>query len=111
MGNKGWFRRNKQKARFDQQPLEAQSIISACRQAYEATRNKTWIDAARLCFDWYLGKNDLNLPLYDYRTGGCYDGLSERGLNENQGAESTLAWIISLLEIKSLEFEENDANK
>jgi len=99
IGNHGWFSRNGQQARFDQQPLEAQNMIEACVEAYGITRDEKWIVEARRCFDWFLGRNDLNVPLYDYRTGGCCDGLTADGANQNQGAESTLAWLLSLLNV------------
>ncbi|OEU52547.1 MAG: glycosyl transferase family 1, partial [Desulfobacterales bacterium S3730MH5] len=70
IGNHGWFSRNGERARFDQQPIEAQSMIDACIEAYNITRDEKWIEEARLCFDWFLGKNDLNVHLYDYKTGG-----------------------------------------
>ena len=102
IGNHGWFSRNGERARFDQQPIEAQSMIDACIEAYNITRDEKWIEEARLCFDWFLGKNDLNVHLYDYKTGGCCDGLTANGANRNQGAESTLAWLLSLLSLYSL---------
>ena len=65
-------------------------------------KDEKWIEEARRCFDWFLGRNDLNVPLYDYRTAGCRDGLTADGANLNQGAESTLAWLLSLLNLHSL---------
>jgi len=102
IGNRGWFSRNGERARFDQQPLEAQGMIDACIEAYKITKDKKWIDRAQNSFDWFLGRNDLNVPLYDYGTGGCCDGLTADGPNQNQGAESTLAWLLSLLSLLSL---------
>jgi len=102
VGNHGWFSRDGQRARFDQQPIEAQSMIDACLDAYHVTGDKKWIQKAHLCFDWFLGRNDLNVPLYDYQTGGCSDGLTADGPNRNQGAESTLAWLLSLLNLHAL---------
>ena len=102
IGNHGWFSRNGRRARFDQQPIEAQNMIEAYIEAYNATRNQSWINEAQWCFEWFLGRNDLNVPLYDYRTGGCCDGLTTDGANHNQGAEATLAWLISLLNMYSL---------
>lgn len=97
IGNLGWYRKGGDRARFDQQPLEALHMIEACEQAHIVTGEKSWLDFARTCLEWYLGRNDLNVPLYDYRTGGCCDGLTSGGPNRNQGAESTLAWLLSLL--------------
>ena len=77
--------------------------MEACLEAYNVTRDDQWLVGARRCFKWFLGKNDLGVPLYDYETGGCRDGLQREGVNENEGAESTLAWLLSLLAIRSLE--------
>jgi len=102
IGNSGWFKRNGERARFDQQPIEAMTLIEACLEAYNVTQEGRWLDEAKRCFDWFLGHNDLHQPLYDFTTGGCRDGLHPNGVNENQGAESTLAWLISLLAMHSL---------
>jgi hypothetical protein len=102
IGNKGWYRRGGTRARFDQQPIEAQDMIEACREAYEVTGDDKWISYARLCWEWFLGRNDLGVPLYDFQTGGCSDGLTAIGPNGNQGAESTLAWLLSLLNFRQI---------
>ena len=102
VGNNGWYPRGGEKARFDQQPIEALDMIEACREAYEATRDAKWLNHAQLCLEWFLGRNDLNAPLYDHKTGGCCDGLSADGPNRNQGAESTLVWFLSLLHLHQL---------
>jgi hypothetical protein len=78
-------------------------LLEACIEAYNITSEEPWLVEARRCFDWFLGKNQLNKALYDYETGGCRDGLQPGGVNENEGAESTLAWLLSLLAIRSLE--------
>jgi len=96
IGNHGWWVRGNSKARFDQQPIDAMTLVQACIEAYNSTNDSYWIDQARRCFEWFLGRNDLNVPLYDYVTGGCRDGLHTTGVNENQGGESTLAWLITL---------------
>lgn len=96
IGNDDWFHHGKNKARFDQQPLEAHAMIDACITAYQFSHNKDWLRRATTAFNWFLGHNDLNLPLYDAKTGGCRDGLESNGVNENQGAESSLAWLMSL---------------
>ncbi len=103
VGNTGWYTRGEKKARFDQQPIEAQSIIDACIEAYKITKDNKWINQARLCMEWFLGNNDLNIAIYDYKTGGCFDGLTPMGPNKNQGAESTLMWLLSLLDMYYLE--------
>ncbi len=99
VGNNGWYTRGGEKARFDQQPLEVFHMIEACREAYIATGDERWATQARCCLEWFLGRNDLSVPLYDHRTGGCCDGLQAGGPNRNQGAESTLACFLSLLAI------------
>jgi len=96
IGNHGWYYQGKSKARFDQQPLEAHAMIDACITAYQFSHDKEWLVRAITAFNWFLGQNDLNLPLYDAKTGGCRDGLESNGVNENQGAESSLAWLMSL---------------
>jgi len=99
VGNRGWYPRGGEKARFDQQPIVTQSMVEACLEAYKVTREERWMASAQLCLEWFLGRNDLNAPLYDYRTGGCCDGLTPEGPNRNQGAESTLACLLSLLKL------------
>lgn len=103
IGTDGFYNKNEEKARFDQQPIEAQSMISACLAAYKITGQKFWKKEAHIIFDWFLGRNDLNLSVYDPISGGCKDGLHSDRLNENQGAESTLAFLQSLLELKLCE--------
>ncbi|MHA1885663.1 MAG: glycosyl transferase family 1, partial [Promethearchaeota archaeon] len=103
IGNNGWYPKNGEKARFDQQPIEAQSVLEACVEAYKNTQDKKWIVNARHCLEWYLGSNDMNLSLYDYKTGGCYDSITPTGINRNQGAESTLACLLSFLNMYSLD--------
>ncbi len=102
IGNHGWYRRDGDRARFDQQPIEALAMIEACRVAYRLSAETKWLDYAQLCLDWFLGRNDLNAPLYDPATGGCCDGLTADGPNRNQGAESSLAWLLSLLNMYAL---------
>ncbi|SMO45088.1 glycosyltransferase family 4 protein [Fodinibius sediminis] len=96
IGNEGWFVKDKHKARFDQQALELHALIEACITAYNASNKEDWLERATQCFNWFLGHNDLHMPLYD-STGGCRDGLESTKVNQNQGAESTLAWLLSLL--------------
>lgn len=105
IGNHGWLKRSGERARFDQQPIEAMSLVEACSEAYFCTREKRWIERARQCLGWFLGSNDTHSVLYDYHTGGCRDGLHADGPNLNEGAESTLAWLISLMTVQSLERE------
>jgi hypothetical protein len=99
IGNRGWLPRDGEKARFDQQPLEAAAMVDACIEAFNCTRDEEWITYAYRCLNWYQGENDLGIPLCDYATGGCRDGLEAQGVNENQGAESTLCWLMALLAV------------
>lgn len=88
---------------FDQQPIEANATVAACLEAYQAAQDPRWMNEARSAFEWFLGRNDLGLELYDPTTGGCCDGLHEDRVNRNQGAESTLAFLLSLAEMNLLE--------
>lgn len=99
IGSNGFYERHGERARFDQQPVEAQVMASACLEAYRITGDDCWRMEAHRVFEWFLGRNDLNLSLYDPTTGGCRDGLHPDRVNENQGAESTLAFLQTLLEL------------
>jgi hypothetical protein len=103
IGSNGFYQQNGERARFDQQPVEAQAMVSACLEAYLSTGDKCWRIEAQHAFEWFLGRNDLNLPVYDPTTGGCRDGLHPDRANENQGAESTLAYLQSWLELRLAE--------
>ncbi|MDP3683693.1 MAG: glycosyl transferase family 1, partial [Ignavibacteria bacterium] len=103
IGSNGFYHLGGERARFDQQPVEAQAMVSACLEAFRITGDKFWNKEARRAFEWFLGRNDLNLSVYDPTTGGCRDGLHSDRLNENQGAESTLAFLQSLLELRLAE--------
>ena len=102
IGSNGWYAQGGPRARFDQQPVEANAMVEACVEAYNLTRDHTWFENAAMCFNWFLGQNDLNMPLYDAKTGGCRDGLMADGINQNQGAESSLAWLLSLMTLQKL---------
>jgi len=103
IGSAGFYTRGGKRADFDQQPIEAHSTISACLEAYRSTDDAIWHEEARIAFEWFLGRNDLGLSLYDSKTGGCCDGLHVDRVNQNQGAESTLAYLIALSEMELLE--------
>jgi glycosyltransferase involved in cell wall biosynthesis len=103
VGSQGFYRQDGEKARFDQQPVEAAGTISACLEAYRITGDTSWRNRVRSVFNWFLGENDLQRPLYDSATGGCRDGLHPDRVNENQGAESTLSFLTALAEIRLLE--------
>ncbi|GBF38519.1 glycosyltransferase family 4 protein [Leptospira johnsonii] len=103
IGSNGFFQKGGSQSRFDQQPVEAQAMVSACLAAYRITQDLNWRKEARSAFEWFLGRNDLNTPVYDPTTGGCRDGLHPDRVNENQGAESTLAFLQSLVELRLTE--------
>lgn len=105
VGGDGWFTRGGEKARFDQRPSEAAATIDASLEAYRVTDDRKWLDRAYRCLNWFLGDNDLHLPLYDHTTGGCADALHAHGVNENQSAEATLSWLLSLLSLYEHNFE------
>jgi hypothetical protein len=96
------FERGSSKPVFDQQPIEAYSTVSACLEAYLSTKDTHWYDEAEKTFRWFLGTNDLGLSLYDPINGGCYDGLHVDRVNRNQGAESTIAFLLSLYEMTNI---------
>ena len=100
IGTNGFYHRGGARADFDQQPIEAQAMASACLEAYRATSDVWWYEQAQCAFDWFLGWNDLGLELYSPKTGGCRDGLHVDRVNRNQGAESTLAFLLSLAEMR-----------
>ena len=103
IGSNGFYERDGAHAYFDQQPVEAQAMVSACLEAFRATQDGSWSREAKRAFEWFLGRNDLGLPLYDSSSGGCSDGLHQDRVNENQGAESTLAFHLSLAEMNYAE--------
>jgi hypothetical protein len=100
IGSNGFYRRAGARANFDQQPIEAQCTVSACLEAYRVTADPWWYEQAQCAFDWFLGWNDLGLEVYAAQTGGCRDGLHADRTNENQGAESMLAFLLSLAEMR-----------
>lgn len=103
IGSNGFYQRGGSRARFDQQPVEAHAMVSACLAAQAGTGDTRWGRQAHQAFDWFLGHNDLHLSLYDPATGGCRDGLHSDRLNQNEGAESTLAFLLALLEMRVAE--------
>ena len=100
VGSNGFFTRGGARADFDQQPIEAQAMVSACLEAFRATEDLWWFEQAQRAFDWFLGWNDLGIELYSPETGACGDGLHVDRVNGNQGAESTLAFLLSLAEMR-----------
>jgi glycosyltransferase involved in cell wall biosynthesis len=102
IGSNGFYERGAQRASFDQQPVEACAMVSACLEAHRLTGEDRWSKHARSAFDWFLGQNQLQQSLYDVATGGCRDGLHSDRVNENQGAESTLSFLLALMEMRSV---------
>jgi len=100
IGTNGFYHRGGARANFDQQPIEAQAMVSACLEAYRATSDVWWYEQAQRAFDWFLGWNDLGLELYSPESGACGDGLHVDRVNRNEGAESTLAFLLSLAEMR-----------
>ena len=108
IGSNGFFAEGAEKARFDQQPVEACATVSACLEVYRLTNETRWLTEAQRVFGWFLGRNDLLVPLYDAGTGGCRDGLHPDRVNENQGAESTLSFLMALLDMQAVEVASTD---
>lgn len=102
IGQLNWYKKNNVRSEYDQQPEDPASMISALVYAYKLTHNKEYQRLAEICFNWFLGRNSLNISLYDKKTGGCYDGLRPDSVNLNQGAESLLAYLMSNLLIREL---------
>lgn len=96
IGNDGWYKRGGEKARFDQQPVDATALVDACYQAFVLTGDDSWLGKMEWAFNWFFGSNDVHQPLYDFSDGGCYDGLQPGGINQNQGAESVVSMLLAL---------------
>jgi len=90
------------KALYDQQPLEAECMVQAATTAFRVTRKEKYHKTAHIAFHWFLGKNSQNLEVYDPKTGGCYDGITPQGVNLNQGAESTICYLLARLELENI---------
>jgi hypothetical protein len=104
VGSDGFYERGGNRAVFDQQPIEAASMVSASLDALRVTRHPIWAEHACRAFDWFLGQNHLHEPVYDATTGGCRDGLHADRANQNQGAESTLSFLLSLAEMRAADY-------
>lgn len=107
VGNKGWYVRAGIQAEYDQQSSEAMSMITLLFQAYQTFKDRKYLKLLFKCYSWYLGENEFHIPVYDHESGGCYEGLIYKGVNKNEGAESTLSYIIShLVVLKAHELEQ-----
>jgi uncharacterized protein YyaL (SSP411 family) len=102
VGCHGWYVRGKKRALWDEQPEDASCLVLAYSQAYHVTGDFGYLNYAEAAMDWFYGRNANGLSLYDPATGGCHDGLTPKGVNGNQGAESVLAYLLSRLEIATL---------
>jgi hypothetical protein len=99
VGTNGFFERGMTAAVFDQQPVEACATVSACMHAFRTTGDHRWAEHARRAFTWFLGQNQLQQALYDPLSGGCRDALHADRMNENEGAESTLSFLLALMDM------------
>jgi hypothetical protein len=99
IGNKKWYKKDGERSTFAQQPIDALAMILMFHQAFHVTKDKDYLNKLFTSFMWFLGENDLRMSLYDFETNGCCDGLESYGINRNQGAESTLAYMISYLTV------------
>ncbi len=100
IGNEGWYKKGGERAYFSQQPIDAMAMVLMYEKAYLVSENKKdYLHKMFTSYMWFLGENDLRLPLYDYETKGCCDGLEKKGVNRNQGAESMLAYLLSHLTV------------
>jgi glycosyltransferase involved in cell wall biosynthesis len=105
IGNEKWYEKGGERSVFAQQPVDALAMILMYHQAFHLTKDKEYLTKLFSCFMWFLGENDLRMNLYDFETKGCCDGFESYGVNRNQGAESSLAYLISHLTVL-LAFEE-----
>ena len=101
IGNKGWYKKGKPRSMYDQQSVEAASMTEAVLSAYRETDNSHYKTMARTIFNWFLGKNTQNCFVYNSATGSCYDGITEKGLNYNQGAEATVCYLSARIELQT----------
>ncbi|MBK5278207.1 MAG: glycosyl transferase, partial [Bacteroidia bacterium] len=99
VGNKEWYKKDGARSRYAQQPIDALAMVLMFHQAFHLTKDKEYLNQLYTSFMWFLGENDLRMSLYDFETKGCCDGFEEYGVNRNQGAESSLAYLISHLTV------------
>ncbi len=99
IGNQKWYEMEGEPSIFAQQPLDVMAMVLLFQKAWQVTGDKTYLDNMYTCFMWFLGENDLRMALYDHETKGCCDGLESYGVNRNQGAESTLSYLVSHLAV------------
>jgi glycosyltransferase involved in cell wall biosynthesis len=100
VGQNGWYIKNRHRPFFDQQPVDAASIVQTLILVYEITKEERYMKLANIAFEWFHGKNSLNQVIYDESTGGCYDGIGEFSINLNQGAESSVSYLLARLTLE-----------
>mgnify|MGYP000862958316 CR=1 FL=1 len=103
VGNNGWYIKDRAKAIWDQQTIDAGYTVCLYVQAYRITRNKAYADLARCAYEWFFGKNRREIYVYDPVSKGCYDAVCEHGVNLNQGAESCISFLLAQLAIEELD--------
>ena len=106
IGNNSYYMKHAEKALYDQQPIEASCMVEAATTAFRATGDEKYRKTANIAFHWFLGKNSLSLEVYNSKTGGCYDGITPQGVNLNQGAESTICYLLARLELENIKLTE-----
>jgi hypothetical protein len=99
IGNSDWYKKDEDRSVFAQQPIDALAMVLMYHQAFHLTKDKEYLNKLFTSFMWFLGDNDLRMSLYDFETKGCCDGFENYGVNRNQGAESSLAYLISHLTV------------
>lgn len=108
VGNAGWMKKHGKNPIYDQQAIETMAMVLLYSKAFEITKDDVFLSQMQMSYEWFLGKNSLHIPLYDFETHGCADGLQFNSVNRNQGAESTLAYFIShlaVLKVAEIEYE------
>jgi len=101
IGNRGWYKKDGQRALYDQQPIEASCMVEAALAAFQVTREEKYQKVAYIAFEWFFGKNTQSVIVYDATTGACHDGINPQGLNLNQGAEATISYLVARLELET----------
>ncbi len=110
IGNEKWYKKDGERSVFAQQPIDAMAMVLMFHQAFHVTKDKEYLNKLYASFLWFLGENDLRMSLYDFETKGCCDGFESYGVNRNQGAESSLAYLISHLTVLQAHEEYHETN-
>ncbi len=99
ISNRGWLVKGKKREQYGEQPIDVAYTILALRKFHDIFKDEEYLNKMELAFNWFLGNNHLNHVIYNPCTGGCFDGLEEHSVNLNQGAESTLSYLMARLTI------------